>query len=275
LGKVIIDSTGDGDLLPSAGAEFDDRIEPNIRIADLSLCWWIANVDLKKAEDYKKANPEKYTELQAEATKAGAHPTYIKPNIKDQDSLVWMHPKFKCSSQTDVEELTRVEFAGRKKMMATYEFYKKYVPGFEHCFVVLTGPQLGTRGARRVIGEYMVTEADKKSGEVFKDTVAVFPGGRRFPDEKPYIYMPYRCMVPRDVDGLLVACRAFSSDQQVNNQFNLIPHCIALGEAAGTAAALATKTGVEARKVNISAVQDKLLAQGMLMPGFTKSKVKV
>jgi hypothetical protein len=77
------------------------------------------------------------------------------------------------------------------------------------------------------------------------------------------------------VDGLLVACRAFSSDQQINTQFNLIPHCIALGEAAGVAAAVAVKDGVEARKVNVKEVQDRLLAQGMLLPGFTKSKVKV
>jgi len=274
LGKVIIDSTGDGDLFPSAGAEFDAKIDPKLRIANLSLTYWIANVDLKKAEDFKNSNPEKYVELQQEAEKAGAHPRYIKSNLKDEDSLVWFHPRYACSSQIDVEELTRVEFIGRKKMMATYEFFKKYIPGFEHCFVVLTGPQLGTRGARRVIGEYMVTEKDKKTGEVFKDTIAVFPASMR-PSEKPYVYLPYRCLVPRDVDGLLVACRAFSSDQIINTQFNLIPHCIALGEAAGVAAALAVKAGVEVRKVNVSAVQDRLLAQGVLMPGVTRAKVKV
>jgi len=157
--------------------------------------------------------------------------------------------------------------------MATYEFYKKYLPGFEHCYLVLTAPQLGTRGARRVIGEYMTTVKDKASGEVFKDTIAVFPASMR-PNEKPYMYIPYRCLVPRDVDGLLVACRAFSSDQLINTQFNLIPHCIALGEAAGTAAAIAIKTDVEVRKVNVNAVQDQLLAQGMLMPGLKRERIK-
>ncbi len=274
LGEIIIDSTGDGDLLPSAGAEFDAKIDPKLRIANLSLCYWIANVDLKKAEDFKNSNPEKYAELQQEAEKAGAHPRYIKSNLKDQDSLVWYHPRFACSSQIDVEELTRVEFLGRKKAMATYDFYKKHIPGFEHCYLVLTGPQLGTRGARRVIGEYMPTVEDKASGEVFKDTVAVFPSSMR-PTEKPYMYIPYRSLVPRDVDGLLVACRAFSSDQLINTQFNLIPHCIALGEAAGTAAALAVKSGVEARKVDTEVLQNQLLNQGMLMPGVNRTEVKV
>lgn len=274
LAKVVIDSTGDGDLLPSAGAAFDDKIAPDLRIAKLSLSYWIANVNLKKAEEYKKSHPEKYAELQKEAEAAGAHPRYIKSNLKDQESVVWVHPRYACSSQTDVEELTRVEFEGRKKMMATYEFFKKHVPGFEHCFIVLSAPQLGTRGARRVMGEYMVTEKDMKSGEVFKDTIAVFPAGPRSP-EHPHVYLPYRCLVPRDVDGLLVACRAFSSDQIINTHFNLIPHCIALGEAAGTAAALAVKAGVEARKVDTGALQDRLLSQGVLLPGVARAKVKV
>jgi hypothetical protein len=274
MAKVVIDSTGDGDLLPSAGCNFDLKIDPKIRIANLSLCWWFANVDLKKAEDYKKSQPEKYAELQAEAQKAGAHPRYIKSNLKDEDSLVWFHPRWYVTSQIDVEELTRIEFEGRKKMMATLAFYRKYIPGFEHCFVVLTSPQIGTRGARRVDGEYMVTEEDVKNGEVFKDTIAAFPAGGR-EGGKPYAYMPYRCMVPKDADGLLVACRAFASDQMVNTRFNLIPHCIALGEAAGTAAAIAVKSGVEARKVNVSAVQTQLFNQGVLLPGVSRPAVKV
>lgn len=274
LAKVVIDSTGDGDLLPSAGATFDLKIDPNIRIAKLSLSYWFANVDLKKAEDFKKSQPEKLAELQQEAEKAGAHPRYIKSNLKDEDSLVWFHPRYACSSQIDVEELTRIEFLGRKHMMATYDFFKKNMPGFEHCFIVLSAPQLGTRGARRVHGEYMVTEKDLNSAEVFKDTIAVFPAGPRSP-EHPHAYIPYRSLVPKDVDGLLVACRAFSSDQIMNTHFNLIPHCIALGEAAGTAAALAVKAGVEARKVNTNALQEQLLDQGVLLPGVARPRVKV
>ncbi len=273
LARVVIDSTGDGDLFPSAGIEFDDRIATNLRIANLSLSYWIANVDLQKAEDFKHSQPEKFAALQKEAEAAGAHPRYIKSNLKDQDSIVWFHPRYACTSQTDVEELTRVEFLGRKKMMATYTFFKQHMPGFEHCFIVLSAPQLGTRGARRVIGEYMVTEQDMKSGEVFKDTIAVFPTGPV--KERPHVYLPYRCLVPRDIDGLLVACRAFSSDQMMNTRFNLIPHCIALGEAAGTAAAMAVKAGVEARNVDTGVLQDRLLNQGVLLPGVSRAKVKV
>ena len=75
----------------------------------------------------------------------------------------------------DVEELTRVEFLGRKEMLITHDFYKKHIPGFEKSFIVLSNSQLGTRGGRRVVGEYVVTEKDMKAKEPFKDTIAVFP----------------------------------------------------------------------------------------------------
>ncbi len=64
---------------------------------------------------------------------------------------------------------------GREKMLLTHDYYKKNVPGFESSFIVLSSPQLGTRGARRVHGDYMVTEQDLNSDEPFEDTIAVFP----------------------------------------------------------------------------------------------------
>jgi hypothetical protein len=80
-------------------------------------------------------------------------------------------------------------------------------------------------------------------------------------------YIPYRSLLPKGVDNMLVACRAFSSDQTANNFFNLIPHCIAMGEAAGTAAALSLDQGVDVRSVDIKALQKQLMAQNVPLPG--------
>jgi hypothetical protein len=134
---------------------------------------------------------------------------------------------------------------------------------------VLTNPQLGTRGARRIVGEYLLTEKDMNTNVPFEDTIAVFPDVDRGQDSRKYplTYMPYRCMIPRKVNNLLVACRAFSSNAVVNNFFNLIPHCIALGEAAGIAAAQAVSSGVDLRKINIRALQASLKKQGAILPG--------
>ncbi|MFC2011109.1 FAD-dependent oxidoreductase [Chloroflexota bacterium] len=268
LGRVVIDSTGDGDLLPYAGADYETNTPPNFRIANLALCFWVANVDFQRADAFKTTQPDKYSEMMQESIQQGGFGSYFPGRLKDQDSVVWFHNRYPNSSQIDVEELTRIEFEGRKKMMKTFDFFKKYVPGFEHSFIALTAPQLGTRASRRVIGDYMLTEKDMESNAVFDDTIAMFPDLDRGESsiKHPLMYIPYRSLIPRKVDNLLVACRAFSSDPLVQEYFNLIPHCIAFGQAAGTAAALATKNGVGLREVDYRALQDSLVKQGVLLP---------
>lgn len=279
LADVVIDATGDGDLLPSAGVAFEENIAENLRIKQLSLEFFMANVDTKRAQDYRGAQPEKHAELMEELQRLGGFPgrgrMFLKTGLKDQDNFVMFDCRYNVSSQTDVRELTRIEFTARKNILTSYAFYKKYVPGFEHCHLAFSAPQLGTRGARRVIGEYRLSEKDMASNEPFDDTIAVFPDLDRgeASAKHPHMYMPYRCLVPEKIENLLVGCRAFSSDDITNNFFNLIPHCIALGEAAGTAAALAVKNSITPRRVNIHELQSQLLSQGVLLPGVKTGMV--
>ncbi len=269
LAKVVIDSTGDGDLLPRSGADYESAIDPSLRIANLSFSYWIANVDLKKYQDFRNAHAKELAEHMREIRKRGGHAGFLTSNLKDQDGLVWVFPRYANSSQVDVEELTRVEFLGRKEMLASHDYYKKHIPGFEKSYIVLTNPQLGTRGSRRVVGEYSLTEKDMNTNNPVKDAIAVFPDVDRGNDslKYPLTYMPYRCMIPRKVNNLLVACRAFSSNAVANNFFNYIPHCIALGEAAGIAAALSISSGADLRKIDVRALQANLKKQGVLLPG--------
>jgi FAD dependent oxidoreductase len=269
LAKVVIDSTGDGDLLPYAGADFKMDIERTMRIADLSFSYWIDNVDLKKYEDYKNSHPKELADQMGEIRKLGGHAGFLTSNLKNQEHVVWCFPRYANSCQYDVEELTRVEFLGRKEMLITHDYYKKNIPGFENSFIVLSNPQLGTRGARRVVGEYVVSEKDMNTNEPFEDTIAIFPDVDRGKNsiKYPVTYMPYRCMIPRQVDNMLVACRAFGSEAIVNEYFNLIPHCIALGQAAGTAAAQSIASGMDLRKIDIKALQASLKKQGVILPG--------
>ncbi len=268
LAKVVIDSTGDGDLLPYAGADFNSDIKHTMRIANLSFSYWIDNVDLKKYYDYRKSNTKELNEKMRELMKLGGHPRFMTSNLKNQDRVVWCFPRYANSSQVDVEELTRVEFLGRKEMMITHDFFKKHYPGFENSFIVLSNPQLGTRGARRVVGEYVVSEKDMNTDQPFEDTIAIFPDVDRGKNsiKYPVTYMPYRSMIPRKVDNMLVACRAFASEAIVNEYFNLIPHCIAFGQAAGTAAAQSIESGVDLRKIDIKALQASLKKQGVILP---------
>lgn len=268
LAKVVIDSTGDGDLLPFTPAKFDVDIDPKIRIANFALCFWIDGVDWVQYDDFRHENPQKHGELMREVMAKGGQAGGFRSNLKGQEHIVWFHNRYPNKSQTDVEEITRVEFLGRQKMMVTWEFFKKNIPGYQNSFIVLSAPQLGTRGARRVHGDYMVTIRDMSSNEPFEDTIAIFPDLDREQDSvmHPLQYIPYRSLIPQGVDNMLIACRAFSSDQPANNFFNLIPHCVAFGEAAGTAAALSIKQGVSIRNVNFESLRKQLLSQNVPLP---------
>jgi hypothetical protein len=155
-------------------------------------------------------------------------------------------------------------------MIPFCNYYKKNVPGFEKSYIYDSAPQIGTRGSRRLIGEYVLTGEDVKAGRRFDDTVLIFPRGvpLSWPAERPpeNVALPYRCLVPAKLEGLLAAGRCFSSDQAANSMFNVISHCIQMGQAAGTAAALAVKSKVQPRRVNIKILQKRLLAQGVELP---------
>ncbi|MFC1920464.1 FAD-dependent oxidoreductase [Chloroflexota bacterium] len=268
LGKVVIDSTGDGDLLIPSGAEVITEIKRPSRIANLAFAFWITNVNNDKEDEFKAAQPEKYEELMKELSEKRGFIRHFRGLLKDQENVIWFHPHIPSPDQADVEELTRVDVDTRKRALITYEFLKKYVPGYEKSYIMQTAPQLGTTGGRRVVGEYVLTEKDMNSDKPFEDTIAVFAGNDRgeLSHQYPKMYIPYRCLVPSKVEGLLVACRAFSSDSAVNNHFNLIPHCLCFGQAAGTAAAMALDSNVSVKKVDIITLQKNLLKQGAILP---------
>jgi hypothetical protein len=277
LARVVIDATGDGDIFVSAGAAFDNGCDNKRRTAWLALVWWVTNVDLKSYDDFKASQPEKFGELMRELAKLGGYPGFFKSVLKSMPGTVWYHcmqPQPARTDAMDVEQLTRIDVTARKRALLTYEFMKKRVPGFEDSFIMLTAPQLGTQGGRRVIGEYTLTEKDLESDEVFTDTIAVLANNDygEISLKHPALCIPYRCLVPRDIDGLLVACRAFSSSDTINETFNIIPHCLCYGQGAGTAAALAVKAGVEPRRVDYKKLQDYLRKQGANIPEAPEKK---
>jgi hypothetical protein len=271
LAKVVIDSTGDGDIFVGAGAKYDEELTSNFRTA-LAFSYWIANVDTRRLEDFRKSQPDRFAALLQELTQKGGHSFYFKGLLENQEGVLWFHPmwvKPVASDAMDVDELTRWSLLGRTGAMITYEFLRANMPGCEKCFIMQTAPQLGTQGGRRVIGEYVLTDKDMESDEVFDDTIVVLANNDNgeISAKHPSICIPYRCLVPLKIDGLLVACRAFSSKASVNQWFNIIPHCVAYGQAAGTAAALAVKAGIEPRHVDYRELQAGLKEQGVKLPG--------
>jgi hypothetical protein len=266
LGKVIIDGTGDGDLLPLAGAEFDGAIEPSSRSSMLALVFRLGNCDYQKLCDFQEKDRPKYQELMKGLAEAAG--TFLLPLPTPRNDVLWFNNWITGLDCTKVEDLTKLEVEMRKMMLRGHAFMKKNIPTFENSFILDTASQTGTRGSRRLVGEYVITGGDFQSCKKYDDTIAVFPRlGPPGDREVPHVYIPYRALVPAKIEGLLVAGRSFSSDMEANNMANLIPHCIAMGEAAGTAAAMAVKQGIGVRNVDYKALQKALVKQGAVLPG--------
>src|SRR5690606_31511648 len=152
----------------------------------------------------------------------------------------------------DPESLTRAEFDARERIAAVVDEVKQSLPGFENCYLLDVAEQMGVRQTRLLRGEYIVTKDDIVNRRHFPDSVA---RGRDY-------YTPYRALLPREVDQLLVAGRHYSATPDAQRISREIPPCMAMGQAAGVAAALAVAGGVTVREVDPVAIQKGMRAQG-------------
>ena len=160
---------------------------------------------------------------------------------------------------TDGEHVTRAEIEGRIYCREIAEFLKKYVDGFQASSLIDIGQQFVPRFARMIEGEYEVTAEDLRSAQRFPDAIFLYgSGGSRYGD---YAQIPYRALVPKGVDNVLVAGKCASGA----SRFRSIACCMAMGEAAGAAAALMAKEGVANRDVDVSLLQETLTQQGVIL----------
>ena len=264
LGKVVIDATGDGDIFASAGASFEMQMDPQRRSSHLALTFRIGDVDPQKYYSFKEDQRERYTELLHELEGLGGFTQYIRTT---RDDIIWVNNSIPGLNPLDVNDLSSLEVSGRKSMRLTLEFLQKHMPGFANSYILDSASQIGVRSSRRLIGEYIVTEKDLLSGTLFPDTIAICPDFRHtFSTEFPHWHVPYRALVPRDLDGLLVAGRCCSADLTANDWLAPVQICVAQGQAAGTAAALAVKNNVNVRMLSYKVLQNRLKRQGVPLP---------
>jgi hypothetical protein len=151
-----------------------------------------------------------------------------------------------------VEDMTAAELEGRRRIASLMAFARAELPGFAQCYLIDVAPQLGVRQSRLLDGEYVVTKEDVLERRHFRDTVC---RGRDY-------YTPYRALLPRNLDQLIVAGRHYSADPQAQKISREIPPCMVQGQAAGIAAALALNRGARLRDVDPVAIQRAMRAQG-------------
>jgi hypothetical protein len=151
-----------------------------------------------------------------------------------------------------VDDLTEAEREGRSRMYRLVDYARGNLPGFRNCYVVDFAPQTGVRQTRMLAGDYIVTKEDVMKRRHFADSVA---RGRDY-------YTPYRALLPKGVEQLLVAGRHYSATPSAQKMSREIPPCMAMGEAAGIAATVALSAGVPVRAVDVREVQKRLRAAG-------------
>jgi hypothetical protein len=177
---------------------------------------------------------------------------------------------------TDPAQLTRAEVEGRRQVQEYHRFLRGCVPGFEEAVIVATSPVIGVRESRRIHGDYRLTRDDVLGAVRFADEVALCgapiedhgPGGDtewQYVAEAGVYGIPYRCLLPAGLEGLLVAGRCFSATHDAHASARSMATCMAMGQAAGTAAALAAAAGATPREVLASTVRDRLAAAGALL----------
>jgi 2-polyprenyl-6-methoxyphenol hydroxylase-like FAD-dependent oxidoreductase len=265
LSKLTVDATGDGDIFASAGAAFEGAVDQNLRSGMLAVVFRLGNVDYAEFSNFRHSEPEAYKAIMDEIRTFAGFP--LLPLAAHRDDQVWVNSWIPGNDCLNVEHLTSAEITVRKVMRKAHELLKTKMAGFEKSFILDTASQTGTRGSRRILGEYVVTMDDLRSGVVYGDTIAAIP---RFTEnvssQTPNRCIPYRSLVPQTTENLLVAGRCFSSDIAANDVLNLIPFCIQMGEAAGTAAALSLNAHVSPRRIDYRAVQRRLLNHGVWLP---------
>lgn len=246
-GQVVIDTTGDIDVASRAGADFiHDRYL-------VTLVFRLGGVDTDAAEAFEQANPRETRAINRKIKRLLGGAWELWWLKTPSPGVVWCNcPHLTGYDGADPVSLTAAEFAARERIAAALEVIRAELPGFEKCFLVDTAQQIGVRQTRLLRGEYVVTQDDVRTRRHFEDSVA---RGRDY-------YTPYRALLPREVDQLLVAGKHYSATPQAQRTSREIPPCMAMGQAAGIAGALAIQDGVLVRDVPAEKIQAGMRAQG-------------
>jgi hypothetical protein len=296
---IIIDASGDADMAANAGAPIAIGRGEDGLVQPVSMLFRMINVDLEKAVRSLLA-PDKPV---LRAIKPGGEkpsPIYFSGNFTPWQDLIEREGLFPdknhkifCNSvwenQVNIntarvaginplnpKEITTAEFENRKQIFKIASFLNRHVPGFEKAHVI-GNPFSGVRESRRIIGEYILTEEDAVSGRRFEDSIGRCaylidlhdPRGKGVDftqiSKGGYYDIPYRCLIPKGVDNLVVAGRCISCTHLALGSVRCITSCFVTGEAAGTAAAISIKGQISVKEVKTNKIQEKLRDAGAII----------
>lgn len=237
LADVVIDASGDGDIFVSAGSAYEKA---------KVLPWlWFSMGGVENPND---------------AIRAGGW--FFHTIGKDKVLLPWgaTDKVSRKIDATDPDDLTYAELECRKQVMAEVDRLRKEAPGFRNAYLCHIADQLGITESRRLVGEHMLSREEMDIP--CEDVIAITGHWTKY--ESLY-YIPYRSLLPKEFSNLLVAGRCISVDHRVHHATKEIPPCMATGEAAGTAAALAVQNGLGPKALDVKKLQQQLETRGAIL----------
>jgi FAD dependent oxidoreductase len=274
--RLTIDASGDADVAFLAGAPFERAGEAG-EAQSLTTTFRMINVDVERARLVRQPQLQG---LMAEAVATGHY------HLPRREGSIHITPldgvmaanmtRVSDLDPTDPLALTAAEIEGRKQAMEYARFLRDRVPGYERAQLGWLSHQIGIRESRRVYGEYRLTRDDVLASRDFPDAVArcgapieAHHAGsdtrwEYIPNSGTY-GIPYRCLVPLRVDGLLVAGRCLSATFDAHASVRSMGQCMAMGQAAGTAAALAVCQEIEPRAVDVARLREMLVEAGAIV----------
>ena len=272
--NYFIDATGDAQLAFLADCPTVLGRRPDNLCQPMTLCFRVGNADVEKFY----ASKPKLAAAHQKALEAGE---LINPR---ENILVFKTPiknvlhfnttRVVKKNPTDPLDVTEAEVLARRQVYEIYDFMKKHADGLEDSFLMMTAAEIGVRESRMIIGDYVLTEADCRAFTKFEDGIAACnydidihnPEGSGtshyyFPEGEFYT-IPYRSLIPTGVTNMLVAGRCISSDHGAQASYRIMPTVCCIGEAAGSAIALAIKDSITVREVNTNALRKLLRENG-------------
>lgn len=279
--RIFVDCTGDGDLSALSGATFEKGRATDGKMLPVTLMFRLRGVDVSKAMGYQMAGQAQYgyanlISLAKERGEFTIPHSYllVRPTVQ-LDGLEVNGTRMLGVDGTNVGDLSRAEVELRRQVQLLTEFFRKYVPGCSTAYVSETASLIGVRDTRRVVGEYVVRDDDIPSGAKFPDSIGRGtvhvdihnPTGVGF-DIRPvkagdWYDIPYRCLVVKGLDNLLMAGRCISATSVAQSALRLYLNVFVTGQAAGTAAALCQRDSVKARDLDVQLLQSTLVSQGV------------
>ncbi|MDI6829534.1 MAG: FAD-dependent oxidoreductase, partial [Armatimonadota bacterium] len=272
--KIYVDGTGDADLAFLAGARCEKGRQEDGLTQPMTLNFRVVNVNQSQMPPRGEEFNRLFEKAKAEGRLSCPRENVLFFYTTREGEIHFNQTRITHADGTSSEDLTRAEIEGRRQAWEFLEFLRRDVPGFEKAEILMSGPQVGVRETRRVIGEYILTAEDVLGARKFDDCIArgsysidihnpAGPGTiiKHLPKGESYD-IPYRCLVPLGIENLLIAGRPISATHEAHSSLRIMPICIAIGQAAGTAAALCATSGVSPRNLDVSLLQSKLREQG-------------